>query len=256
MLAAWPDSTKEKGKRVRPPSRTTLEELLKRSRLQDAEFPQDMDHINDPTDGPIERQAAGLKSGEKIVINTSEPEIEAKQIINTGVTENGQSKINPDPVIDKVDESKINPDPAIDKVDESKINPDPVIEVSKAEQSKINLDPELDITTIEESKISPDLEPKLTEEQVLTDKTIKFDERSIDVVVSAENINQVNVARDVVKLTGLVDLNYDGSAGIKYRNLRPLEEYEDLVFCTILPPLTSEAVVNLVRSFVGVFTHI
>lgn len=45
---------------------------------------------------------------------------------------------------------------------------------------------------------------------------------------------------------------YDGSLGPRFAPARPLDGYEDLVFCTIVPELNSTAHLALLRAFVGV----
>lgn len=45
---------------------------------------------------------------------------------------------------------------------------------------------------------------------------------------------------------------YDGSMGPRFAPVRPLDGYEDLVFCTIVPELNSTVHLGLLRAFVGV----
>ena len=44
---------------------------------------------------------------------------------------------------------------------------------------------------------------------------------------------------------------YDGSFGPRFENYKALEQYEDLVFCTIVPDFNSSTYMNLLRAFVG-----
>lgn len=46
--------------------------------------------------------------------------------------------------------------------------------------------------------------------------------------------------------------NYDGSIGIRHGKFKDLKDYEDLVFCTIIPNFDSKVFLELLRAFVGV----
>jgi hypothetical protein len=53
------------------------------------------------------------------------------------------------------------------------------------------------------------------------------------------------------QFTGKLQELYDGSFGPRFENYKALEQYEDLVFCTIVPDFNSSTFMNLLRAFVG-----
>jgi hypothetical protein len=65
IITLWPNPTKSKVGAKPNGKVPTLEELLLSSRMQDEEYQQNMDHINEPSQGTVEQQAEFLKRFEK-----------------------------------------------------------------------------------------------------------------------------------------------------------------------------------------------